>query len=365
MVKKIHDSLRFKPSGIITHNRTVLAAMTNKQSHIDGRLSNDELNWLKRRADGGFGIITTAAAHVSKNGQSWSGELGVFDDIHIDNLSKLSTNIHERKSLIIAQLFHGGTQADENLTGSIPISASRIPSRLSKLGFSKKASEKEIIQIINDFKDAAIRCFDAGFDGVEIHGAHGYLITQFLGTKTNLRSDRWGGDLDNRSRLLIEILKTIKFNLPENFIVGVRLSPEIEKLGIRLDDSIQLAMKVRDLEIDFIHISCWNVFKPSIEYPNVNKTLTEWFTESIEKLPTIISTGGIWSRENADDLLKQGADLIGVGRVGIAYPDWAKNVMKMKYNPKKPPFPSEQLRQAQLSDVFIDYMKRWDGFVLD
>ena len=257
MTKHIHESLRCKPSGIVTPNRTVLAAMTNKQSHDDGRLSNNELQWLKRRAEGGFGIVTTAAAHVSKDGQSWKGELGVFDDIHIDGLSRLAKAIHEEESLLIAQLFHGGLQADENLTGSRPISASRTKSRLSKSGFSKQASEKEIIRVISDFKDAAHRCHEAGFDGVEIHGAHGYLITQFLGIKTNLRSDSWGGSLNNRSRLLIEILRTMRDELPENFIVGVRISPEIKTMGIRLDDSIELAKKISDMEIDFIHISCW------------------------------------------------------------------------------------------------------------
>ena len=365
MTKNNHESLRFKPSGIVTPNRTVLAAMTNKQSHDDGRLSNNELQWLKRRAEGGFGIVTTAAAHVSKDGQSWKGELGVFDDIHIDGLSRLARDIHKQKSLLIAQLFHGGLQADENLTGSTPISASRTKSRLSKTGFSKQASEKEIIRVISDFKDAAHRCHKAGFDGVEIHGAHGYLITQFLGIKTNLRSDSWGGSLNNRSRLLIEILRTMRDELPENFIVGVRISPEIKTMGIRLDDSIELAKKISDMEIDFIHISCWDVFKRSIEYPNINKTLTEWFTESCENLPTVISTGGVWSKENADDLLKQGADLVGVGRVGIGYPEWAKEVMKEKYDPKKPPFTSKQLKEAHLSDVFIDYMRKWDGFVAD
>ena len=104
MTKHIHESLRFKPSGIVTPNRTVLAAMTNKQSHDDGRLSNNELQWLKRRAEGGFGIVTTAAAHVSKDGQSWKGELGVFDDIHIDGLSKLAKAIHKEESLSLIHI---------------------------------------------------------------------------------------------------------------------------------------------------------------------------------------------------------------------------------------------------------------------
>ena len=102
----------------------------------------------------------------------------------------------------------------------------------SNSGFSREASQDDIKRIINDFTLAALRCVEAGFDGVELHGAHGYLISQFLSKTINKRQDEWGGDLNGRSRVLIEIIQSIKRHVPENFIVGVRLSPEIKELGI-------------------------------------------------------------------------------------------------------------------------------------
>jgi 2,4-dienoyl-CoA reductase-like NADH-dependent reductase (Old Yellow Enzyme family) len=357
------DSFIFNRTGHSSRNRTVLAAMTNKQSHSDGTLSQAEIKWLTRRARGGFGIITTAAAHVSKDGQGWDGELGLFDDMHIDKLTTLTDSIHNHGSLSLAQLFHGGMRSPQYLTTKPPISASKIPSNESKSGFTRPASEKDIKRLINNFTEAAVRCVQAGFDGIELHGAHGYLISQFLGTKTNMRKDEWGGDLKNRSRFLIEIYSSIKENVPDSFIVGVRISPEISDMGINLDDSISLAGFLRDEGIDYLHISCWDVFAKSKEYPDDPRRLTEWFTQNLDDLPPIISTGSVWSRLDAQDLMNQGADLIGVARVGIPYPSWPKKLFQKNYNPPRAPFTVKHLREAGLSDVFINYMQKWDGFV--
>ena len=359
------DSFIFNRTGHRLRNRTVLAAMTNKQSYSDGTLSNAEIKWLTRRAKGGFGIITTAAAHVSKDGQGWNGELGLFDDMHIDKLTTLTDSIHTHGSLSLAQLFHGGMRAPQYLTEKTPISASKIPCDESKSGFTRSASGKDIKRIINVFTAAAVRCVKAGFDGIELHGAHGYLISQFLGTKTNMRKDEWGGHLTNRSRFLIEIYRSIKENVPDSFIVGVRISPEISDLGINLEDSINLAGFLRDEGIDYLHISCWDAFAKSKEYPDDPRRLTEWFTQSLDDLPPIISTGSVWSQSVALELMNQGADLIGVARVGIPYPDWAKKLSQENYNPPRAPFTVKHLREADLSDVFLNYMRKWDGFVSD
>ena len=359
------DPFVFQRSGKIAKNRIVLAAMTNKQSHEDGTLSNAEIDWLVHRAKGGFGIITTAATHVSKDGQSWDGEFGVFDDLHIGQLNKLTSLVRKEGSLCFAQLFHGGCQSSERLTGSVPISSSKNYSKGSISGYSLEACEADIYRIIDDFTSAANRCANAGFDGVELHAAHGYLISQFLGTKTNTRKDKWGGDLTQRSRFLLEIFRSIKNVLPESFIIGVRISPEIERIGIVLDDSIKLCSILTDEGIDFIHLSCWNAFKGSISYRNNSKTLTEWFSTSLNNPPPIISTGKVWSHKDAQHLLNQGADLIGVGRAAIGHPDWAIQVKNPNYDPAKPPFSVTELRKAMLSEVFIDYMRNWEGFVCD
>ena len=166
-----------------------------------------------------------------------------------------------------------------------------------------------------------------------------------------------------KSRFLIEIFRSIKQQVPDSFLVGVRISPEIENLGIRLKDSIKLAKILSNEGCDFIHLSCWDVFKRSIEYPNNPKTLTEWFIDSLSNLSPIISTGGVWSANDAQNLLHQGADLVGVARAGIAYPDWAKNISDINYNPKSPPFSYDFLKSVDLSDIFINYMRKWKGFV--
>lgn len=367
MLKKSepHLSYTFPRTKKKIKNRSVLAAMTNKQSHGDGVISNQEIKWLSRRAKDGFGIITTAATHVSKYGQGWEGEFGVFEDSFIDRLTLLTKNIHKYDSLIFAQLFHGGMRAPEKLTGQVPISASIIPCDLSSTGFTEAASIKQIEQLIYDFSSAALRCVKAGFDGIELHGAHGYLISQFLGKKTNQRKDNWGGSINNRAKFLLRIIEEIKKVVPESFIVGVRISPEIKELGIHLDESLELGKLLAKTEIDFIHLSCWDCFKSSTEYPKDKRTLTEWFTQSIDDLPTVISTGGIWSTKDAKAVMNQGADLIGVGRVAIPHPEWAANLNIKDYSPQKMPFSSEDLRKADLSKVFIDYMKNWKGFVKD
>ena len=366
MIKnKPSDSFNFNRTGITTRNRSVLAAMTNKQSHENGILSDSEINWLVRRAKGGFGIITTAATHVSKDGQAWDGEFGVFDDMHVDKLTKLATLTHDHDALIFAQLFHGGSQASQRLTGEVPLSSSRTSSKGSKNGFAREALNKDIERIIDDFTSAAVRCSDAGFDGVELHGAHGYLISQFLGSKTNTRSDKWGGNLEKRSRFLVEIFNSIKNNVPDSFLVGVRISPELKSLGIDLEDSLKLGQSLSHLGIDYLHISCWDAFKRSQTYPEDSRTLTEWFAECKNKLAPIISTGKVWSTKDAQALIIQGADLIGVARAGIGHPDWPKGMSDLNYDPQMPPFTTAQLEEAQLSVKFIDYMRNWEGFVVD
>jgi 2,4-dienoyl-CoA reductase-like NADH-dependent reductase (Old Yellow Enzyme family) len=339
--------------------------MTNKQSYENGILSSDEIQWLTRRAKGGFGIITTAATNVSRDGQGWEGEFGTFDDFHIPGLSELASNIKQNGALSIAQIFHGGMRAPQKITGLQPISASKNDCEESYCKYSRKATEDDIYRLINDFSDAALRCHKAGFDGIELHGAHGYLISQFLGSKTNRRTDQWGGDIQNRAKFLVEIIRSIKSIVPKDFLIGVRISPEISKLGIELHDSITLSKILRDEYIDFLHLSCWDCFSPSKCEPDNPRLLTEWFTSTISDLPPLICTGGIWDNADVQSVFTQGADFVGVARVGIAHPDWPINISNQDYRPKKPPFSRLQLKEANLNEKFIDYMRSWDGFVED
>ena len=149
-ISKPEDSFTFPRTGHVSRNRSVLAAMTNKQSHKDGSISDQEIRWLNRRAEGGFGIVTTAAANVSEDGQGWEGEIGLYHDRHIENFRKLVSLVHDNGGLIFAQLFHGGMRSPEYLTGKIPISASKIPCKDSSSGFTRSASLSDINRIIQD-----------------------------------------------------------------------------------------------------------------------------------------------------------------------------------------------------------------------
>ena len=357
------EGFTFERTGHTSRNRTVLAAMTNKQSADDGTLSEDEINWLLMRAEGGFGIVTTAATHVTPGGQGWTGEMGVWGDHHIPGLTSLADGIRDRGALSLAQIFHGGMFAPEAITGERPVSASENPISKDSGETSRELSSAEIEDIISSFGDAASRCAKAGFDGIELHGAHGYLICQFLGEKTNRRTDEWGGGILDRSRFLMRIIDDVRGKVPEDFIIGVRISPEHRKVGVRLHDSLVLGKMLVEAGVDFLHISCWDCSWGSSEFTDDERTLTQWFSETLDNAVPIISAGGIWSTAQARSVMGHGADMVAVARAAIGHADWASHMSDGMYDPLKPPFSSEHLEKQGLSQTFIEYMRAWDGFV--
>lgn len=357
------EPFSFPRTGHTAQNRLVLAAMTNKQSHDDGSLSDDELAWLRARAS--FGIVTTCAAHVSLDGQGWDGELGVYDDALVEGLTRLAHSLREGGTLSLAQIFHGGVRAPSRLTGAEPWSASTFDLDSPNFERPRAATEDDITRTIAAFAAAARRCAEAGFDGVEIHGAHGYLITQFLGTRTNRRVDAWGGSLENRARFVREIVAAVRRSTPDMFLVGVRLSPEVEEQGVTLEDSLRTAQWLVDDGVDFIHASNWDSFKrPSAELYS-GKPLTTWFREAIGDDVPLIATGGVWTPEQASLVRSHGADLVGLARASIGNAQWPIDAGRPGWEPLRPPYTPEHLRAQALSDRFIDYMRRWPDFVAE
>jgi 2,4-dienoyl-CoA reductase-like NADH-dependent reductase (Old Yellow Enzyme family) len=361
---KATDSLDFGRGGLKLANRTLLAAMTNKQSNLDGTLSDEEIKWLVRRAKGGFGITTTAAANVTETGRGWDGEMGVWGDHQLPGLTKMAEQLNETETISLVQLFHGGMRAPEQLNGVQPISASKNTEAGMDGAYTREMSEDEIYSMIESFTQAAVRCEKAGFHGVELHGAHSYLICQFLGELTNRREDGWGGDIYSRSRFLREIIQSVRKATNPNFLIAVRISPIIEKAGIYLEESLELAKILCEMEIDMLHISCWDVFQP-VEGDELGPSLTNRFSDVVPKNIPLISTGAIWSSKDAQWLMDEGADVVGVARVAIAHPDWPQGVVDESYQPQSPPFSVKHLENVDLSPVFIEYMKRWKDFVLD
>lgn len=353
----------FERGKIRVRNRTVLAAMTNKQSHDDGTVSEDEIRWLEARSMGDFGIITTAATHVLEHGQGWEGEFGTWSDEHLEGLAKMAHAIAQHGAVSLAQLFHGGMRAPQDLTGRQPISASENDLGQG-LGKSRSMTEQDIQDVIAGFGDAARRCEQAGFHGVELHGAHGYLIAQFLGAGTNRRTDAWGGSQSKRTRFLSEIVSEVRRQTGPNFLVGARLSPELKACGMCLADSLETLRLCATMPLDFVHVSCWDIQATGFhEGQEVHYTTV--FRENLPMHLPLITTGGIWSAEEAEEAVEQGGDFIGVGRAGIGHPDWPRFLQDDAVEPPRPPFSVNHLASAALNPTFIEYMRRWDGFVED
>jgi 2,4-dienoyl-CoA reductase-like NADH-dependent reductase (Old Yellow Enzyme family) len=322
-------------------------------------------NWLVRRAKENFGMIITCAANVSADGQGWKGELGIYDDKHIHGLHRLAEGIQQHGSLAIVQIFHGGARSPENLIGQQPWSASAHVMPFAKTPVEvRAATQQDMDRVITDFVMAAKRAVDSGFDGVELHGAHGYLLHQFLSTATNQRSDEWGGSFENRSKLLRTILQKIKQDVSSSFIVGVRLSPEDKYTfeGIDFDETIELTKLLAQDGADYIHLSPWDACKKPEKYQAQDKALITYFREALPDMPILVA-GKIWNRTDAENALALGADIVAVGMAAIGHANWPSLVKDKDFKPQEPPFSTAHLAQQDLSAPFIEYMKKWKGFV--
>ncbi len=362
MISPLLTALRFR-NGAIARNRLWLAPMTNLQSHDDGSLSDDELRWLVRRAAGGFGVIETCASHVTEDGQAWRGQLGVFEDRLLPGLRRLAGEVAGNGALGVVQLFHGGVRADPQLTGRPVWSASA--SEQPGLPAAQAATEEQIEAVINRFREATVRAHVAGFSGVELHGAHGYLLGQFLSATQNRRQDRWGGAWENRVRLLRETVRAARAAVPRSFLVGVRLSPEDrgQATGLDLDENISLARWLVEDGVDFLHLSLWDASKKTQKRPDQHPI--PLFRQAIDAGVPLVVAGNVWTRRDAEALLEMGADAVAIGRAAIANPDWPSRVADPTWEPRRPPLSVAELRERGLSEAFAIYLRNWKGFVAD
>lgn len=354
--------LRF-PRGPESPNRLWVAPMTNKASHEDGTLSDDELGFLSARARGGFGVVESCATHVTPEGQGWPGELAAFDDSHAPGWRRLAGEIGSTGSLLFAQLFHGGARALRTEEHPVPWSCSPSEPGVPEENEVAQATPERIESTIDAFARAAKRMEDAGVHGVELHGAHGYLLCQFLSSAMNRRTDQWGGDLRGRARLIRETMRRARAAVSDDFIVGVRLSPESSPNlpGLDLDESVQTARWLCEDGADFVHISLWDAGPNTRKRPD--RHAASIFREAIPDEVPLITAGKIWTAEDAIAQLDHGADAVALGRAAIANPDWPTRVANAGEEPRRPPLTEAELAERALGPVFIDYMKRWEGFV--
>ena len=348
------------PCGLAMKNRFMLAPLTNCQSHPDGRLSDAEFRWLTMRAEGGFGLTMTCAAHVQQIGQGFPGQLGIFSDVHLDGHKRLAAAIKAENSVAVTQLHHAGMRSPKDLIGEAPV----CPSADSETG-ARAMTLAEVEALRDDFVAAAVRAQQAGYDGVEIHGAHGYILCQFLSSAYNRRDDQYGGSLDNRSRLLLEIVNGVRQACGDRFLLGVRLSPE--RFGIELAESLQVSQGLIDSGlVDFLDISLWNSFKLPEEEAHQEKGLMQHFAQLQRGQVKLTVAGKITTAEDVERVLSADVDFVTIGRAGILHHDYPKQVLaNSSFVPATLPVSRAHLEQEGLSPKFVEYMKGWKGFVAD
>lgn len=339
-------------------NRFMLAPLTNCQSHADGTLSDAEYNWLTHRATGGFGLVMTCAAHVQRAGQGFPGQLGAFSDDHLPGLARLAAGIKAGGAISAVQLHHAGIRAPADLIGERP----RGPSE-DKETNARALTEGEVEALIEDFVAAAVRCEKAGFDGVEIHGAHGYILCAFLSPELNRRSDRFGGALENRARIVLDIIAGIRARTRPDFQLGLRLSPE--RFGLKFAEQREVArMVLATGALDYLDMSLWDVFKAPVEAEFATKPLIDWFADLPRGETRLGVAGKLTNAADCRRVLDHGADFALIGRGAILHHDFPKRIAAdADFRAIQLPVTRAYLANERLSPTFIDYMNNWKGFV--
>jgi 2,4-dienoyl-CoA reductase-like NADH-dependent reductase (Old Yellow Enzyme family) len=336
-------------------NRIAMAPMTTKQSHDDGTLSTAEIDWLGLRADGGFGLVITGAWAVSPEGRAWHGQAALSADRHAAPLTVLAQRIAATDALGIVQLHHGGSRSDRDLTRAPGISASDGP------GWTA-ASEEDIERIVEAHRVAALRVQAAGLHGIEIHAAHGFLPAQFISRTDNRRTDGWGGDLAGRARFLRELVRTIRTAAGDDFIVGVRLSPENDRHGILLDETARIAAWLADDGVDYLHLSLGHALAPAGIDPGRHPI--EVVRDALPSAVPIIAAGSIGSPQVAIEVLDRGADLVALGTAAIHDPSWPRHASDPDRSPEEPPSTPQRLAAVGVTTPFLEYLREgWPGTV--
>ncbi|MFC5469129.1 NADH-dependent flavin oxidoreductase [Cohnella suwonensis] len=325
----LFESFTFR-SGITIKNRIVMAPMTTWSGNDDLTISDDEVKYYAQRVNG-VGLVITGCTHVTPNGQGFTNEFAGYNDEFTPSLRKLADAAKSGGSPAILQIFHAGNKA---LPGLDAVSASALQAEDTPFGPSvvtRGLSHEEILSIIRAFGDTTRRAIEAGFDGVEIHGAHGFLIQNFWSPATNQRTDQWGGTLENRLRfpsaIIEEIKKVIEKHATKPFILGYRFSPEESSKvdGLRMKDTYELIDRLVEQDLDYIHASLDHVLSKPVDSQD-EKTRLELIVERANGKAPVLAAGSMITPDDALKAMELGLPLFAIGHALIMNPDWVEKV---------------------------------------
>jgi 2,4-dienoyl-CoA reductase-like NADH-dependent reductase (Old Yellow Enzyme family) len=313
-------------------NRFVRSATWEGMASQDGEVTPKLVDLMVQLARGGVGLIITSHAYVRRDGQAVSWQLGIYEDRLVRGLRDMTSAVHRERGLIVAQISHAGFFANPKLIRETPFAVSQVQ------GFAKSPRKvmagEDIRAIVDDFGRAARRAKEAGFDGVQIHAAHGYLMSQFLSPAFNKRTDSYGGPVENRARALLETLANIRAAVGEDFAVLVKINCEdYLEGGLSLEDSIKVGAMLERAGLDAIELSGGTPVSGDLRPPRAGinseekeayfRNAARAFKENL-RVPLML-VGGNRSFHVAEKLLDEGyADCISMSRPFIREPGLVK-----------------------------------------
>lgn len=314
------DPLKIK--GITLRNRIVMPPMQSGRASLKGEVTNRVINFYSRRS-AWLGLPIVEHAYVSASGKIGPKQLGIYDDSLISGLEKLASAIHSVGAPAIVQISHAGGVANKKIIGTTPAGPSAT-------GKTRMLEKSELPLIAEEYALAAERAVKSGFDGVELHGAHGYLLNQFFTPLLNKRDDEFGGSLENRMRFPLLVVEKVKRCLSGKVLLYRVGSDDLAPMGTKIEDAVEFALKLEASGVDILDVSggmCGSE-------PKQLRQIQGYFVpqaqqiKKVVKVP-VIGVGGIVEAEFADKLVREGCvDLVAVGRALWHDAEWAEKAVE-------------------------------------
>src|SRR5262245_7726261 len=366
-------------SGRETANRFAMAPLTTDSSHEDGTATENELEFVRRRATGGFGAVISSAAYVEQDGRSWQG-IGASHHGHLPSLRRLAEAMRAAGGLAILQIYDGGRIAKPELIGEQCL---RAPSAVASLRPGAKTpramTSNEVENLIASFREAASLARKAGFDGIEIHGANHYAVHQFFSPRANHRVDNWGGTLSKRMNFPLAVAQAVRDALGPTLIAGFRVTPfESEPGGYTLEDSQLLCNELARLGLDYVSVSLddYRKRRPVGETRAYNGPVEKSYTPAESPITAfarviagrcaVMASGGIKTCMDAEGAIKLGADLVEVGRAAVVDPEWLSKVRNKIESSILAGLPKDELEIAKALSIpprMVEYLLSRPGWI--
>ena len=348
----------FENKNITLKNRVVIPPMTERMSFEDGTVTSDETAYYAQHT-GGAGMFITAVANVNSLGKGFEGELSIADDRFLPGLSDLASSIKKNGTKAIIQIFSAGRMSSTAiLRGKQPVSASAIPAVRADSETPRELSEEEVEQTIKDFGAATKRAIEAGFDGIELHGANTYLLQQFFSPHSNRRTDKWGGSLEKRMKFPLAVIKeatkVIEKYAKKPFLLGYRISPEeLEEPGITLDDTLQFIDQLKQTKIDYLHVSQSDVWRTPLRDENSRQIVNEALKKRISNAFPMIVVGNLKTPADAEKA-SESFDLVALGHESLWEPKWVQKITNNEESAIRYSIAKSDLADLGIKPSFMD-----------